>query len=261
MTDHSQLRRFPPRQPSPRQDDEQDDEALLADDDWPPRTHTSAIRYQTTTHGASADTALVRTTTTTGQRIQGVPARRSALTPRRADAGHVWPPPVQREREPSLPPPRQPGGRYRFHWSVFVGLGMFIIILGWVALGALGSWWQTTQDDWHYGRPRTFQLDAVVGHNNDSAANPSHFIALNLSRRIEIIELPAGDPSKARIYSGPTMFGQGQDLVPVTLSFRDINGDGRPDMLVWVADSHFVFMNDQGGFRPARPGEELTGSS
>lgn len=249
MTDHSQLQRFPPRQPSRRQDHEHDGDALLADDDWPPRTHTSAIRYQTTTHGAPPDTALVRTTTTTGQHIQGVPARRSALTPRRADEGHVW------------PPPRRRGERHRFHWSVFVGLCMFIMILGWVALGALGSWWKTTQDDWHYGRPRTFQIDAVVGHNNDSAANPSHFLALNLNRRIEIIELPAGDPSKARIYSGPTMFGQEQDLLPVTLSFRDVNGDGRPDMLVWVADSHFVFINENGAFRPARPGEELTGSS
>lgn len=249
MTDHSQLQRFPPRQPSRRQDREHDGDALLADDDWQPRTHTSAIRYQTTTHGAPPDTALVRTTTTTGQRIQGVPARRSALTPRRADEGHVW------------PPPRRRGERHRFHWSAFVGLGMFIMILGWAALGALGSWWKTTQDDWHYGRPRTFQIDAVVGHKNDSAANPSHFLALNLNRRIEIIELPAGDPSKARIYSGPTMFGQEQHLVPVTLSFRDVNGDGRPDMLVWVAGSHFVFINGNGAFRPARPGEELTGSS
>jgi hypothetical protein len=246
MTDHSQLRRFSPSQPSPQQDYEQDDEALLAEDDWPPRTHTSAIRYQATAHGAPPDTALVRTTTTTGQRIQGVPARRSALTPRRADEGHVW------------PPPRRRGGRHRFHWLVFVGLGMFIMILGRVALGALGSWWQTMQDDWHYGRPRTFQIDAVVEHNNDSASNPSHFIALNLNRRVLIIELPAGDASRARIYSGPILLGQGQDLTPVTLSFHDVNGDSRPDMFVWVADSHFVFINDQGGFRPARPGEELT---
>jgi hypothetical protein len=246
MTDHSHLRRFTARQPSPRQDDEQDGDALLADD-WPPRTHTSAIRYQTTNNDTPG-MALVRTTTM-GQRIQGVPARRSALSPQRADEGHVW------------PLPRRRGGWQRFHWLVLVGLGMFIMILGWVALSALGSWWQTTQDDWRYGRPRTFQIDAVVGPTHDSAANPTHFLALNLNHRVEIIELPAGDPSKARIYSGPTMFGQGQDLVPVTLSFRDVNGDGRPDMLVWVADSHFAFMNENGGFRPARPGEELTVSS
>jgi hypothetical protein len=135
---------------------------------------------------------------------------------------------------------------------------MFIMILGWVALGALGAWWQTAQDDWHFGRPRTFQVDAVVGHNNDSAANPSHFLTINLNRHVEVIELPAGDPSKARIYSGPLLLGQGQDLTPVTLSFQDVNGDGKPDMLVWVADTHFVFLNDGSGFQPPRPGEAVS---
>lgn len=127
------------------------------------------------------------------------------------------------------------------------------MIIGWVAFNALGNWWQVTQDDWYYGRPRTFQTDAVVGHN-DSASNPSHFIVINLNRHILIIELPGGDSSKARIYTGPILIGQGQDLTPVTLSFRDVNGDGRPDMIVNVQDSHFVFFNDGSMFRPARPG-------
>ena len=55
--------------------------------------------------------------------------------------------------------------------------------------------------------------DAVVGHN-DSPANPSHFIALNLNRHIVIIELPGADPSKAKIYTGPILLGDGQDLTP-----------------------------------------------
>src|SRR5437868_12181949 len=82
--------------------------------------------------------------------------------------------------------------RIRFHWLIFVGVAAIIMIIGWIAFSALASWWQVTQDDWHYGRPRTFQIDAVVGHN-DSAANPSHFIALNLNRHIQIIEIPGGD--------------------------------------------------------------------
>ncbi len=142
--------------------------------------------------------------------------------------------------------------RVRLHWLVFVGLAMFIMIIGWVAFNALESWWQVTQDDWHYGRPRTFQSDAVVGHK-DSASTPSHFMAINLNRRILIIELPGGDSSKARIFNGPILIGQGQDLTPVTLSFRDVNGDGRPDMIVTVQDSYFVFLNDGSTFRPARP--------
>jgi len=130
------------------------------------------------------------------------------------------------------------------------------MVMGWVVLNVLANWWQITLDDWHYGRPRTFQTDAVVGHN-DSAANPSHFIALNLNRHIEIIEFPGGDASKAKIYVGPTLIGQGQDLAVVTLSFKDVNGDGKPDMIVSVQGSRFVFINDNGAFRPVRPGENV----
>ena len=130
---------------------------------------------------------------------------------------------------------------------------MLIMIIGWVAFNALGSWWQTTQDDWHYGRPRTFQTDAVVGHN-DSSTNPSHFIALNLNRHALIIEMPGGDATKARIFNGPILIGPGQDLAPVTLSFQDVNGDGLLDMIVNVQDAHFVFINGGGTFHPAKSG-------
>src|SRR5439155_305395 len=82
---------------------------------------------------------------------------------------------------------------------------------GWVLLTMVANWWQVTRDDWHYGRPRTFQVDMVVGHN-DSATNPSHFIAINLQRHIEIIELPGVDSSRAKIYTGPTLVGPGQVL-------------------------------------------------
>ncbi len=266
MTDCYQQKRSPRRQQPPHQADdeewydEQDADLPIEDEVWPPRTRTSAVRYQTTAHGAPPGTALVRTTTTSGQRTQGVPARQSAIPPRRTATHQRLLPAGRYEQEPLPPPaPGQRGrGRIHLHWSVWVAISMVIMLVGWVALSTLGAWWQTTQDDWHYGRPRTFQVDAVVGHNNDSASNPSHLIAINLNRHILIIELPAGDATRAKIYSGPLLLGQGQDLTPVTLSFRDVNGDGKPDMLVWIADTHFVFINDQGGFRPVRPGEALS---
>jgi len=149
--------------------------------------------------------------------------------------------------------PVSSGQGFKFHWLVFVGIAMLIMIIGWVAFTALGTWWQTTQDDWHYGRPRTFQTDAVVGHN-DSATNPSHFMAMNLNRHAVIIELPGGDATKARIFNGPILIGPGQDLAPVTLSFQDVNGDGLLDMIINVQDAHFVFINGGGTFHPARPG-------
>ena len=219
------------------------------DEVWPPRTHTSAVRYHTTADGLPPG----MTPTRAGPRkTTEIPARRSALPPAGRTTGRGPQPRPTRV----ISPERKEGAhtRLRWHWLVFVGLAMFIMILGWVAFSALGNWWQITLDDWHYGRPRTFQTDAVVGHH-DSADHPSHFLAINLDRHVLIIELPGGDPSKAKIYTGPVLIGPGQDLAPVTLSFQDVNGDGKPDMIVTIENSHVVFINDSGGFRPARPGE------
>lgn len=175
------------------------------------------------------------------------------------DAIYPQRPPTSARRYTSEVPPRskrtrvvyQPvketarlGGPHRFHWLFWMGLALFVMIASFLALSALGSWWQVQQDDWHYGRPRTTQYDAVVGHNGDSAANPSHFIALNLNRKVMVIEFPAGDPAKARVYFGPTLLGDGQDLTPVTLSFEDRNGDGKPDLNIHVGDQVIVFLND-----------------
>ncbi len=145
-------------------------------------------------------------------------------------------------------------GILRGHPLLYLGIGMLAMLAMWLALTTAISWWNTTWDDLHYGRPRTFQTDAIVGHN-DSSNNPSHFIALNLNGRIEIIELPGGDASKARIYLGPQLFGNSEDLVPVTLSFVDVNSNHLPDMIVHFQNTRIVFINDQAGFRPASPDE------
>ncbi len=133
---------------------------------------------------------------------------------------------------------------------------MIAMLALWVLGNLAVNWWNVTQDDWHYGRPRTFQIDMRVGHNDD--VTPSHFIAMNLNRHIIIIEFPGGDPTKAKDYLGPTLFGGGQDLTPVTLSFKDVNGDGKLDMIVHIQDQTFVFLNDGTQFRPLRPGEHIT---
>jgi len=151
---------------------------------------------------------------------------------------------------------REPTPRRRGHWLLYVGLGMCAMLLVWQLAMLFLSWWQVSQDDLHYGRPRTFQCDAVVGHN-DSVTRPSHFIALNLNRQVEIIEFPGGDAAKARLYLGPPLVGPGQDLAVVTLSFRDVNGDGTPDMIVTILGSELVFINDHGQFRPLKPGEHV----
>ncbi len=154
-----------------------------------------------------------------------------------------------------LKQPKPSGGR-RFHWLVYVGLAMIGMLLCWMLLTTFLGWWQVEQDDLHYGRPRTSQYDYVVGHG-DSTTNKSHFIAINLRRHVQVIECPAGDCAKARILIGPVLIGPNQDLAPVTLTFKDVNGDGKPDVIVNVQDSHFVFINDNGTFRPTRPGDSI----
>jgi hypothetical protein len=139
---------------------------------------------------------------------------------------------------------------------IAVIVGMLLMAALFVTLNAFGSWWQVHQDDVTYGRPRTYQVDAVVGHN-DSATNPSHFMFINLNRHVVIVELPGGDTTHSRIYNGPTLFGDGQDLTPITAEFKDVNGDGRIDMIVHIQDQRLVFINDGTQFVPQQPGQQI----
>jgi hypothetical protein len=253
-----------------------DKQRILFDDDdeydegFSTRMPSSARRYHSDAKLESGRTRADVQAMTIVRDTQG-PGRRNAIPPRstatqtnvpsvhtgRRTTGPVETEDVtpRRSRDLSLRP--QQGFNWsRFHWSIYVGLAMLVMLIGWIALSSFASWWQVTQDDWHYGRPRTFQINYVVGHN-DSVADPSHFIALNLNRHVDIIEMPGGDAAKAKIYVGPVLIGLGQDLAVVKLSFKDVNGDGRPDMIVSIQDSRFVFINDNGSFRPARPGENI----
>ncbi len=186
----------------------------------------------------------------------------AALRPRRQPNPKL---PVQDDTVYEMPPPRthasetdalpqQKHRRFRFHWLFWLGIAMFIMIAGYILFNMVANWWQVTQDDWHYGRPRTFQTNANVGHG--TAANPySHFIALNLNRHIEVIEIPGSDPAHSKIYLGPTLIGAGEELAPVTLSFEDMNHDGRPDLVIHVGDSKVIFLNQQDGAFKAAPNQ------
>lgn len=155
----------------------------------------------------------------------------------------------------TAPVPARRAVRFKAHPLLFLGLGMLATLVLWVLLTAGLNWWNNTMDYLHYGYPRTFQTDAVVGHN-DSASNQSHFIAINLRGRIEVIEFPGGDGTHARIYLGPQLLGPNADEAPVTLKFADVNGDQKTDILVFFQSSWTVFINDQGKFRPPTAQEQ-----
>jgi hypothetical protein len=144
--------------------------------------------------------------------------------------------------------------KQRVHPLLYLGIGMLGMLILWSILTAAITWFHTTMDDIHYGRPRTFQTDQFVGHGENNGV-PSHFIAINLHGRVEVIEMPGGDATHARIYMGPQLYGDNSDLVPVTLAFRDVNGDHKPDMIVQFQGSQVIFINDGDSFRPLRPEE------
>ncbi len=137
------------------------------------------------------------------------------------------------------------------HPLFYIGICMIIMVLfltGFVMIPpALQKW----SDDRTYGYPRTFQVDANVGHG-DSNFPVSHFIALNLNGRIEVIEMPKGDESKLQphLYLIARLAMPGSDLVPVTVSFGDMNGDGKPDMIVTFNGTQWIWFNNGTMFVP-----------
>ncbi len=154
-------------------------------------------------------------------------------------------------------PPQRPPRRRSRHWSVYLVTGMATMTALVIGLYSLGSWWHHVQDDWTYGMPRTYQTDAVVGHNHDSSSRPSHFLAINLHGQVEVFELPAGDTTKVRVFLGPILSGNGADQVVVTVSFADLDHDGTPDMVIHYGDSEEVFSNKDGTF--LLPGSKSSG--
>lgn len=151
-------------------------------------------------------------------------------------------PPVPRRQHQYIDEEEQEvwkGTRRHYHPLVWFGIAIFIMIVGWIAISALGNVWQQKQDDLTYGQTRTYQTDAVVGHS-DSSTNPSHFIAVNLRGQVIVIELPGGDVTKARIYHITTIQNN-EGNPPVKLNFQDINADGKLDMIISIGDPGSAF--------------------
>jgi len=235
---------------------------ILYDDDTmtgPPRTNSTSIRRahlvpppRTT---APQNSPVPPRSTNSQRRTGGQPAR-----PEQPTAAMPTPPaapPYPRSNATRQPGPLAPAVnplKGKVHWLLPVGIGMIAMLVLWEVGTLVLSWGLARYDDIRYGNPRTNQADAAVGHGGDSDLHPSHFIAINLNRQAIVVEFPAGNPSGAQSYVVPYyILGQGGDLTPITLEFRDVTGDGKPDMIVHIhlqtQDQTFVFVNDGTKFR------------
>ncbi|HET8846711.1 MAG TPA: hypothetical protein VFN35_34935, partial [Ktedonobacteraceae bacterium] len=63
-------------------------------------------------------------------------------------------------------------------------------------------------------------------------------------------------PSHTQTYIGPHLSGPDGDLAAVTLSFLDLRGNGRLDMIIHVQGSQYIFLNDGEKFVPVPADEE-----
>ncbi len=133
--------------------------------------------------------------------------------------------------------------------AIAAGVAVFALV-AYLGVSAALDWSRVKLDDLQYGRPRTVQMDAYVGHN-ESEGMPSHFIAMNLNRRVTIVQLPGGDTTQASVILGPYLFGQGEDLTPVELNAQDVNGDQKPDLVVSVKNEQLLYLNDGASFKLA----------
>ena len=228
------------KRPVNQEDDEGEDSELYEDEELSTHSPRSAVRYQplgTYLNGMNGLNVNYTSPPPPNQR-HAVPPRRSAhypqeQTPQRGRHEDT----MRYEDEINTVEVEEPARTHRRpkpHWLIFLGVGLLLMLAGYFAFSDLGSWWQTHQDDAAFGNPRTFQIDAVVGHG-DSNSTPSHFIALNLKGDIVVLEIPGGNVKKAISYPITTLPGN-QGNPPVRLVFQDFDHDGKLDLLVQIGD-------------------------
>lgn len=151
---------------------------------------------------------------------------------------------IRHMRKPTPPPLLpEPTPRRRVHWLVPVGVTLLVVLVAYVLWNAGAQALQAHNLDSTYGYPRTYQINAVVGHH-DSSAHPSHFQFENLYGHVFILEIPGGDVTHARLYNGPVLYGQGADQVPVTGRFVDSQQSGKPDLLLQIGTQVLLYRND-----------------
>jgi len=144
-------------------------------------------------------------------------------------------------------------------WTHMASTGVLIllaIVVGYQLLSGVVNWTHVKIDDVRYGYPRSYQTDGFVGFG-ESNGQPTHFVALNFHKQIEVYIVPGDDPSHVTVLKGPSLFGAADDYAPVTMKLVDVNQDGYPDLVVSVDNQQAVFIDEpkRGTFRALAPSE------
>lgn len=142
------------------------------------------------------------------------------------------------------------------HSLAYIVTGLLALLAVYAIMGGVMAWGTSRINDLRYGATRTFHLEAVVGHG-DGSGTPTHFVAMNLNRQVVIIEIPGGDASKTRTFTGPYLFGADEDKTPVLLRLDDLNRDGSQDLIVSVKNEEIVYLNRGDAFQPISPEERM----
>ncbi|HLG64742.1 MAG TPA: hypothetical protein VKY19_22570 [Ktedonosporobacter sp.] len=128
----------------------------------------------------------------------------------------------------TTPAPQSPFMLQQHPWDSFLVGMLLCLILFLVGQQVVLPFVTATADQWHYGDAQLSQLDADVGHGG-----MSHLIANYYHGYIVVIEILLSHPQDNRVY----VLSGFRDLPtpPVlTLGVQDLNGDGKPDLLIKI---------------------------
>jgi hypothetical protein len=136
--------------------------------------------------------------------------------------------------------------------GVFLLVIVLALFLTTYVFPAIRKW----NDDRVYGYPRTLHARASVGHGTRDQPY-SDFVGENVQGNIYVVEIgEAGTtPTLVHAYYIIRLTGEGNDLTSITaITFSDLNGDGRQDMLVTLENgSTFVMYNTGTSFSQQDP--------
>ncbi len=113
-------------------------------------------------------------------------------------------------------------------WKRYFVVGMLVVLAGiafWQMVVA--PFIQGISDQWHYGDARVAVLYADVGHQGSST-----FMAFDDNGQVVVIELADSARIPGHIYHLASVTGAGHAII--TLRVQDVNGDGKPDLIVHV---------------------------